>query len=166
MARAPRIAFVAAALVVVAEANLRRSEPSHEASAIGALRAIVSGQLAYRTANGGYAPSLAALAAACRNGQLGFVSPDLTRDPTIRQGYEIRLQAEPAARPGPADCNGVRTASGFFATAKPIQQSESASRAFAVDKSGVIWSDTSGVPPQPPFKETRTTKRLGADQGR
>ena len=158
MARAPRIVFVAAALVVVAEANLRRSEPSNEASVIGALRAIATGQLAYRTANGGYAPSLAALAAACRNGQLGFVSPDLARDPTIRVGYEIRLRAQPGARAGPADCNGVLTTLAYYASAMPLGHSPAAIRAFAVDQNGVIWFTTSGVPPQPPFKEDGTTK--------
>jgi hypothetical protein len=161
MASTPKIVFAAAALIVVAQANLRRSEPSYEASAIGALRAIASGQLAYQAASGGYAPSLTALAAACPNGQHGFVSPDLARDPTITRGYEIRLQAQPGARPGPADCNGVLTSTGYYASATPLRDAPGAIRAFAVDQNGAIWSNASGVPPKSPFEEKGTIERLG-----
>jgi hypothetical protein len=161
MTRAPTIVLAAAALIVVMTVNLQRSEPSEEASAIGALRAITSAQVAYREANGGYASSLKALAAACPTEVHGFVSPDLARDPVIRSGYEIVLQADPAAGPGPPDCNGIPTSTGYYAAATPIPRTRTAVRAFAVDRSGVIWSDASGIAPKPPFRQIGTTKRLG-----
>jgi hypothetical protein len=147
-------------LVIATEANLRRSDGSGEASAIGSLRAIMSAQLAYMSANGGYAASLTALAAACLPGSHGFVSPDLARDPTIKNGYEIRVRSEGGARPGPADCNGAPTSTAYYATSTPVQGAPNAQRAFATDQSGVIWYDTSGIPPSLPFKETGTIKRL------
>jgi hypothetical protein len=157
--RVPTTALVAASLVVMAEVSIQRSEPALEASAIGALRAITSGQRAYAAVNGGYASSLKTLAAACQTGQHGFVSPDLAQDPAVKSGYEIRLQAEPGARVGPRDCNGVPTSLGYYATATPVRRAGSPLRAFAVDQSGVIWSDTRGTPPAPPFTETGSIQR-------
>jgi hypothetical protein len=152
--------LVVAALVFVTTAHLGRGEPSGGAWAIGALRAITSAQAAYMSANGGYAPSLTALATACPQASHGFVSPDLADDPTIRMGYEIRVQTEDGARPGPADCNGVATSRGYYATSTPVPGTPNAGRAFATDRSGVIWYDTSGIPPGLPFKQTGTIKRL------
>jgi hypothetical protein len=58
---------------------------------------------------------------------------------------------------GPADCNGVTTSSTYYAAARPVGTTM---RAFAVDQSGVVWYDTTGVPPKPPFTESQSTKRL------
>jgi hypothetical protein len=152
--------LIVAALVVATRANLRRSEPLREASAIGSLRAITSGQVSYLQMNGGYAGSLEALAAPCPRGSHGFVSPNLATDPAITNGYEIRLQTEDGARPGPADCNGAHTTTAYYATSTPVRGTPGAHRAFATNQSDVIWYDTSGIPPRLPFNETGTIKRL------
>ena len=91
--------LIVAGLVILTKVNLRRSEPLREASAIGSLRAIASAQVSYASMNGGYAASLKALATACPRMSQGFVSPDLAHDPTIKNGYEIRVRTEGAARP-------------------------------------------------------------------
>jgi hypothetical protein len=151
---------VVAALVVATKANLRKSEPLREASAIGSLRAITSAQVSYASINRGYAASLKVLAAPCPRGSRGFVSPNLANDPAITNGYEIRLQTEAGTRPGPADCNGVPTTTAYYATSTPVRGTPNAGRAFATDQGGVIWYDTNGIPPSLPFKETATIKRL------
>jgi hypothetical protein len=88
------------------------------------------------------------------------VSPNLANDPAITNGYEIRLQADAGARRGPADCNGVPTTTAYYATSTPVRGTPNARRAFATDQTGVIWYDTSGIPPRLPFKETATTRLL------
>lgn len=150
--------FAAAALIVIAQANVRKSEPAFEASAIGALRAISSAQRTFLSVNGGYATSLKTLATGCRPQQSGFVSPDLSQDPTIRGGYEIRIHAQPGARLGPRDCNGAPTSIAYYATATPVRRNANATRAFAVDPGDVIWFDARGVLLVPPFHETATIK--------
>jgi hypothetical protein len=143
-------------LIVIAQPNVQRSEPSYEAQAISALRAIASAQAAYAAANGGYATSLKALAAACSHDSLGFVSPDLAHDPAIKGRYEISVQPVRGAE-GPVDCNGVMTSAAYYASARPVG---TPLRAFATDQSGIMWYDTTGVPPKPPFTESNSTKPL------
>jgi hypothetical protein len=152
--------LIVAGLFIVAKVNLRRSDGPGEASAIGSLRAITSAQLAYVSANGGYAASLTALAAPCPRQSQGFLSPNLASDPAITSDYEIRVQTDGGARRGPADCNGVPTSTAYYATSTPVRGTPTARRAFATDQSGVIWYDTSGSPPRLPFKEAGTIKRL------
>src|ERR1041384_5396673 len=73
----------------------------NEASAIGSLRAINSGQAAYSSscASGGYAASLVDLVTAPSTGGGGFISPDLNADPTIKSGYSVLLVAGMGAQP-------------------------------------------------------------------
>ena len=152
--------LIVAGLVIITKVNLRRSDGPGEASAIGSLRAIASAQVSYASMNGGYAASLTALAALCPRQSRGFLPPNLASDPAITNGYEIRVQTERGALPGPADCNGVPTSTVYYATSTPVPGTPTAPRAFATDQSGVIWYDTSGSPLSLPFKETGTIKRL------
>lgn len=159
MARTAIIGVTMAMVLVIAQVRVRRSDFSSEASAIGALRAIVTAQLAYAAANGGYAPSLEALAGSCEPGQHGFVSPGLTADSRVGSAYAIRLQ--PGTRkPEHVDCLGNPTTNAYYASAVPVQQGATATRAFAVDQNAVIWYDTGGAAPAVPFRETATAKPL------
>jgi hypothetical protein len=142
-----------------AQINVSRSERPREAHAIGALRAIVSAQVSYAAVNGGFALSLRTLSTACSRGPHGFVSPDLGRDPTVFDDYEVRLQPGRRAASGRLDCDGNATATGYYATAVPLRRDQSASRAFAVDEIGVIWYDGTGVAPTPPFHQTSTVRQ-------
>jgi len=159
MAKTIVAGLTVAAVFAIAQIDLKRSESGAEASAIGSLRAISSAQAIHAAAYGGYARSLRALSTPCPGVSTGFVSPDLGRDPAIKSGYEIRL--EPAAlSTNRRDCHGDPTASGYHATAVPVQRSGGTARAFAVDETQVIWVDDTGVAPTPPFRETRTVRRL------
>lgn len=147
------VAVVAIALVVLWQARLRRGEPSQESAAIGAMRAIGSGQSDYAATvgHGGYAGSLATLATPCAGTSRAFVSPDLASDPTFKDGYTISLRPKPAAQRVSSDCNGAATYSGYYAIAKPTSPTREKRRAFATDETGSIWFDVNGIPPRPPF---------------
>lgn len=160
MAKIATIGLTIGAVFVVAEVKVSRGERGKEARAIGALRAVSAAQRAYTALNRGYATSLNTLAAPCSAGQPGFISPDLSTDPTVTDSYEIRLHADAHAQTGPLDCHGNRTARTFYATAAPLQSSRTAMRAFAVDQNDVVWYDATGAPPKPPFSETAALKRL------
>jgi prepilin-type N-terminal cleavage/methylation domain-containing protein len=125
----------------------------NEASAIGGLRAINSGQTSYSTScsPGGYAVSLADLYAPPAGSLQGFISPDLRFDPSEKSGYTIELFRDFAV--GTQDvgspsstCNGSagQPASSYEATADPITPGRTGTRYFATDTRGVIFFSVAG----------------------
>jgi len=158
MARTIAAGFTVVAVLALAQVRVDRSESGAQASAIGTLRAISSAQSAYAVVNGGYARSLETLSEACRAGSSAFLSPDISTDPTVKHGYEIRLDPAPPAAASRPDCHGQPTAPAYYATAVPVQRSTAATRAFAVDQNQVIWYSDTGVAPTPPFHETSTVR--------
>src|SRR5947207_3112966 len=74
---------------------LRARMAGNEASAIGSLRAINSGETAFSSscAQGGYATSLSQLVAPAPTLNQGFISPDLGQDASTKSGYIIVLAA-------------------------------------------------------------------------
>jgi len=159
MAKTIAAGFTVAAVLALAQVRVDRSESGAQASAIGSLRAITSAQSAYAAAYGGYARSLAALSAPCPGQSGGFISPDLSSDPTTKSGYEIRLESASPTTASRRDCDGQPTASAYYATAVPVQRT-AATRAFAVDQNQVIWYSDTAVAPAPPFHETSTIHSL------
>jgi uncharacterized membrane protein (DUF2068 family) len=127
---------------------LRARMAGNEATAIGSLRAINSGEAAYAAAasKGGYAISLAVLAAACPGSDQGFISPELSHDPSFRSGYSVSLSSAGAVE-GPPDCNGVRTERDYYATAVAGSVGSTGMRAFSTSASSTIFFDPSGDPP-------------------
>src|SRR6266849_1351328 len=73
------VAIIGIIAAIAVPGLLRARMSGNEASAIGSLRAINSGQASYSSscASGGYAISLVALALAPTAGGQGFISPDL-----------------------------------------------------------------------------------------
>ena len=138
--------------VVIAAALAVGSMPvcscgSPVAAAIGALRAINSGQQGYAHAcgAGGFAVDLADLSAPPVEGALGFVSPDLYRNGVIKDGYVVALMPgrdadgrEVATRI--PTCHGAQhpRASSYFATATPVG-APAGRPYFATDPRGVIY---------------------------
>jgi hypothetical protein len=122
----------------------------NEAAAIGALRAISSAESAYASAgaNGGFAASLNRLAQSCPGSSNGFISPDLSTDPSVKSGYQITLTAATGAVPGPLDCNGVASvAGGYYATALPTQPGVTGNRGFATYTVGTVFFRPNGTAP-------------------
>ena len=96
---------IIAALAVPGLLQARRA--GNEASAVASLRVVSSSQTGFAASCGGgfFAPSLAVLSAPPTViGGDGFISNDLSADPSIKSDYSIALT--PGA-PSPASCNGA-----------------------------------------------------------
>jgi hypothetical protein len=160
VAKTIAVGFTVAAVFAVAQIEVNRGERGAQASAIGALRAISSAQSIYASVNGGYARSLHVLSMPCPGGGNGFISPDIAKDPAVRGGYQIRLQATAPLANARGDCNGEPMASTYYATAVPLRRSPGFTAAFAVDELQIIWYDSAGTALVPPFREGGTVRAL------
>ncbi len=153
------VALVSIAVVGVIAAKavpglLRARMSANEASAIGSLRAIISGQASYAAscAAGGYAVALEDLAKPAGDSGQGFIGPDLRTNGVSKSGYTLTLARDSAA--GVTDigtaaetCN-VSTgtpASSYFASAEPVTPGSTGTRYFATDARGTIFSSTSPI---------------------
>jgi type IV pilus assembly protein PilA len=130
---------------------LRARAAANEASAIGTLRAIDSGQTAFASTCGGgyYATNLADLATD------KYISPD-TNAPA-KSGFSIALTA--GATIGNNDCAARETRSSFYAAAVPLS-SLLGFRGFATNQEGTIWQDTTGIAPTEPFTQSGTVSTI------
>src|SRR5512140_1602867 len=87
------VAIIGIIAAIAIPGLLRARMAGNEASGIGSLRAINSGQAAFSSScgQGGYATTLAQLFAPATAGGQGFISPDLSTDPTTKSGYIVTL---------------------------------------------------------------------------
>lgn len=143
------VAIIGIIAAIAIPGLLRARMAGNEASAIGSLRAINSGQAAYSSscAGGGYATSLTDLAAQPTSGGQGFISPDLgAADSVVKSGYTVQLgqgavttQVQDATQ----TCNGTVALGSYFAQADPVTFAGTGSRHFGTDERGTIFQDTS-----------------------
>ena len=142
------VAIIGIIAAIAVPGLLRARMSGNEASAIGSLRAINSGQASYSSscAAGGYAIKLADLFKAPAGSTQGFISPDLKADPSVKSGYTVALFKDATAGTqdigtAAATCNtSVGTpASSYEATADPITPGGTGTRYFATDTRGSIF---------------------------
>jgi type IV pilus assembly protein PilA len=142
------VAIIGIIAAIAVPGLLRARMSGNEASAIGSLRAINSGQAAFSSscANGGYANTLVQLSAAPTAGGQGFISPDLSTDPSTKSGYSIALGAGTSATVVVAKaltCSDVADASAsYFASASPASFGGTGTRHFGTDERGTIFQNT------------------------
>ena len=134
---------------------LRARMAGNEASAIGSLRSLHSGQHAFWASCGGgsYAPSLQNL------GLSGYIANDLSRPaPVVKSGYRISMGSAQVV-PG-TSCNGGAINSSYQATADPVTPGQTGQRYFGTNATGAIYQSTatltgvmpeSNAPPPPAF---------------
>jgi prepilin-type N-terminal cleavage/methylation domain-containing protein len=133
---------------------LRARSAANEASAIGSMRAIVSSEVGYANScgSGGYAIDLPTLGQPMPGGSAPFLSPDLTLAVSLtKSGYEFELGSSATAGPGPTDCNGTPTETGYYGWAEPLDFGVTGDRAFAINAGGTIWFLAGGIAPVEPF---------------
>ncbi len=142
------VAIIGIIAAIAIPGLLRARMSGNEASAIGSMRAINSAEVSYSAAagQGGYAILLADLALGCNGGQ-GFISPDLSVDPSLKSGYTVTLAVGANAIVGALDCNGTATQTAYYATAVPASVGTTGSRGFATNAGGTIYFDSTGVAP-------------------
>ncbi len=136
------VAIIGIIAAIAIPGLLRARMSGNEASAIGSMRAVASGQAVYSSAaaQGGYSATLQQLATPCPGGQAPFLSADLTVPaPVLKSGFTIAMQASQGAVAGPNDCNGAGTVLGYYATAVASNPGITGNRAFAVNTVGSVW---------------------------
>ena len=160
------VAIIGIIAAIAVPGLLRARMSGNESSAIGSLRAIVSGEIAYSSAcgNNGYAVLFATLGVPPPGGSQAFLSPDLTAAVSPQKsGYNYTLAAGLNAAAGPNDCNGTGTQSTFYSTALPVTPGTTGNRAFATNTAGTIWQDVAGAglaAPTEPFTASATVSPI------
>jgi prepilin-type N-terminal cleavage/methylation domain-containing protein len=146
------VAIIGIIAAIAVPGLLRARMSGNEASAIGSLRAINSGQASYSSscASGGYAGSLADLVKVPTSGGQGFISPDLGSNGVTKSGYTVTLVPASTAVPigsiaGSCNAPGAIPSSSYFATADPVTPNGTGTRYFATDTRGTIFQDTAAT---------------------
>ena len=111
------VAIIGIIAAIAIPGLLRARMSGNEASAIGSMRAIASGQAVYSgaAAQGGNATTLPIMAIACPGGTAPFLSTDLTTGVTVlKSGFTVAMPAPAVAVVGPLDCNGTGVEPGLL----------------------------------------------------
>ena len=143
------VAIIGIIAAIAVPGLLRARMSGNEASAIGSLRAINSGQSTYASScgSGFYAPTLVSLSTAPTvGGGDGFVGQDLKTDPSTKSSYTIAMISGAAAAGAPASCNGVAAAgvkATYWASAEPA--AGGGVRYFATNQGGTIYQHTAAI---------------------
>jgi type IV pilus assembly protein PilA len=147
------VAIIGIIAAIAVPGLLRARMAGNEASAIGSLRAINSGQAAFSSscAQGNYADKLTDLYKAPAGGT-GFISPDLgASDSPVKSGYTVNLAPlTGAAAPGVNPCNDTAATwpvAAYYASAIPVTPQGTGTRWFATDMRGTIFQTTAAPAP-------------------
>ena len=151
------VAIIGIIAAIAVPGLLRARQSGNEASAIGSVRAVNSGETAFASScgGGGYAQSNADLYKAPAGGA-PFISPDLEKADvatTAKSGYTVDISD--SADAGNRDvlaaastCNVSAAASRamYFVAADPVVRGQTGTRSFASDHKGTIfYSNTAAV---------------------
>jgi len=147
------VAIIGIIAAIAVPGLLRARMSGNEASAIGSLRAINSGQAAYSTscATGAYAVTLDDLVKAPAGSNQGFISPDLKSNGVSKSGYFVSIAQDAAsgvqAMSSVTTCNAsaATPASSYFAKADPVTVGGTGTRFFATDTRGTIFYDAATI---------------------
>ena len=157
------VAIIGIIAAIAVPGLLRARMSGNEASAIGSLRAINSGQASFSSscAGGGYAVTLTDLVLAPAGSSQGFISPDLKSNGVTKSGYAVTLGATAASQPigGTSVCGNTITqpVSDYRATANPVTAGGTGTRYFATDTRGTIWQSSTAAIAADPIVLTATT---------
>ncbi len=147
------VAIIGVVTAIAVPGLLRARMSGNEASAIGSLRTINSGEASYASscAHGGYAIDLADLAKPPTGSDKGFVSPDLASNGVTKSGYAVTLGKDASAGvldvgTAAATCNAAAStpASSYWASANPTKP-EAGIRYFATDTRGTLFQDSAAL---------------------
>jgi prepilin-type N-terminal cleavage/methylation domain-containing protein len=146
------VAIIGIIAAIAVPGLLRARMSGNEASAIGSLRAINSGQAAYSTscATGAYAITLDDLVKAPAGSNQGFISPDLKSNGVSKSGYFVSIAKDASVgvqdMPTVVTCNASATpVSSYFAKADPVTPGGTGTRFFATDTRGTIFVDAATI---------------------
>jgi len=149
------VAIIGIIAAIAVPGLLRARQSGNEASAIGSVRAINSGEAAYASScgGGGYATTNLALFTAPVGGA-PFISPDLQAAQAApgKSGYFITVAnnldaANLDVLTAAQVCNGsgLPSRAMYFVSAVPILSGQTGTRRFASDHSGTIYYDNAAA---------------------
>ena len=146
------VAIIGIIAAIAIPGLLRARMAGNEASAIGSVRAINSGEAAFSSAGTGspYAITIQRLGVGCTAGSQGFISPDISgAAPVVKSGYTLAVIITnlPGAGNQGTACDGVAGSSGYYVSAAPITIGTSGQRAFASNTAASIYVAVNGVAP-------------------
>ena len=141
------VAIIGIIAAIAVPGLLRARMSGNEASAIGSLRAINSGEAAFSSscAAGAYASDLADLQLKPSGSTQGFLSPDLKSNGVAKSGYNVTLAADATVgtqvMSSVTPCVAVTAAleSSYYASASPVTLGGTGTRYFATDTRGTIF---------------------------
>jgi type IV pilus assembly protein PilA len=146
------VAIIGIIAAIAVPGLLRARMSGNEASAIGSLRAINSGESTYSSSCGanGYAQDLADLVLPPSGSTAGFISPDLSSNGVTKSGYLVTLAADTSAvtiTVASKTCNGSTkdAVSAYFGEAHPVTVGSTGQRAFGTDTRGTIYFNNTGA---------------------
>jgi type IV pilus assembly protein PilA len=152
------VAIIGIIAAIAVPGLLRARQSGNEASAIGSIRAINSGNTAYASScgGGGYATSNINLFTPPPNGA-PFISPDLQAAQAApgKSGYLITVANNADALnidvlTAAQTCNGVGPSRAmYFVGAVPISSGQTGTRRFGSDHNGTIYFDNATPIPNP-----------------
>ncbi|TAK11147.1 MAG: prepilin-type N-terminal cleavage/methylation domain-containing protein [Acidobacteria bacterium] len=148
------VAIISIIAAIAVPGLLRARMTGNETSAIGSLKAVTSGQVAYSAScgNNAYASTFVVLGTPAPGTNQGFISADLgSIAAPLKSGYAFTLGAGAGSAAGPNDCNGTATITAYLGTAIPQAFGTSGGRSFAVNAGNTIWQNNTAVAPAEPF---------------
>jgi prepilin-type N-terminal cleavage/methylation domain-containing protein len=145
------VAIIGIIAAIAVPGLLRARMSGDEASAIGAMRAIDSGESTYAAscASGGFAQSLDDLAKP-PPASTAFISPDLAGNGVTKAGYVLNLgpgMAPTVITPAADTCNlsAAAAIATYFAEAHPVTVGITGQRSFGTDQRAAIFRDQTGA---------------------
>jgi prepilin-type N-terminal cleavage/methylation domain-containing protein len=146
------VAIIGIIAAIAIPGLLRARMSGNEASAIGSMRSINSGESTYASscAGGGYAQTLADLVKSPPASNQGFISPDLNINGVQKSGYLVNLLPDAGAitiTVAANTCNAAanNAVSSYFAEDHPATVGSTGQRSFATDTRGTIYFLNTGV---------------------
>ena len=145
------VAIIGIIAAIAIPGLLRARMSGNEASAIGSVRAVNSGEATYAAScgGGGYAQTLEDLYEA-PSGSVPFISPDLATTGITKSGYEVTLEAgtdTTVVMAAGDTCNGSAddAIATFFSHAEPSAVGSTGQRSFASDQRGTLYQKADGT---------------------
>ncbi len=145
------VAIIGILAGICAHHVMRARAAANDASAIGTMRTISSGQTAFAATCGAGAYSISLTQLATDH----FISDDAQLP--NKSGFTITLTPGPSQ--GLDDCAARETRTTFYAKAEPMAAGLG-NRAFATNQLGTVWQDTTMVAPVEPFTQTGTVSPI------
>jgi prepilin-type N-terminal cleavage/methylation domain-containing protein len=147
------VAIIGIIAAIAAPGLLRARMSGNEASAVGSLRAINSGQAAFSAScvAGGYAVTLDDLVKPPSGSAQGFISPDLGSNGILKSGYTLTIAGNGATGVtnigSTSACSGTiaQPRSSYWAKADPATLGGTGTRYFASDTRGTIFYSTTAI---------------------